>query len=109
LAGPSTDLAWWALMDKGSAVLPGLGTPKETVALYRELGGPEPTDLHWHLVFCAFRLASIYVRLAHQLDARAELADPDMATNSEKMQQLALLLELTPFGPVTATLPDLDF
>jgi aminoglycoside phosphotransferase (APT) family kinase protein len=108
LAGPTADVAWWALMDKGSAVLPGLASPKETLQLYRELGGPEPTDLHWYLVLCAFRLASVYVRLAHQLEARGQLERKDLATNSEKIQQLALLLELPPPGPVTATLPDLD-
>jgi aminoglycoside phosphotransferase (APT) family kinase protein len=108
LAGPTADLAWWALMDKGSAVLPGFASPRETLQLYRELDGPEPTDLRWHLVLCAFRLASIYVRLAHQLEARGQLENKDLAANSEKMQQLALLLELPPPGPLTATLPDLD-
>lgn len=109
LAGPICDLAWWSLMDKGSSYLDGLGSPKETIERYVALGGPEPRHLHWYLVLCAFKLATVYVRLATQLEARGELAeqDRDLGRNSEKMQQLALLLDVDPPGPLSASLPDL--
>jgi aminoglycoside phosphotransferase (APT) family kinase protein len=110
LAGPTADLAWWALMDKASSELAGLGSPRETIQLYQELGGAAPSDLRYFLVLGAYRLAAIYLRLAEQLAARGALTDAtrDLGRNSEKMQQLALLLEAPPPGPVTATLPDLD-
>jgi aminoglycoside phosphotransferase (APT) family kinase protein len=110
LAGPASDLAWWAIMDKGSERLPGLGSPQQTLDLYRELGGADLRDLRYHLVLCAFRLSAIYIRLAAQLAARGLLTTDtaDLAHNNEKVQQLALLLGLQPPGPVTARLPQLD-
>ncbi|MCW2614459.1 MAG: putative adenine phosphoribosyltransferase [Frankiales bacterium] len=110
LAGPSVDLAWWALMDKGSARLSGLGSPQQTVDLYRQLGGDPLHDLRYGLVLCAFRLAAIYLRLAAQLEARGLLTEHnrDLGRHSEKLQQLALLLEVPAPCPVTATLPALD-
>lgn len=109
LAGPSVDLAWWALMDRRRP-LPGFGTPQHTVDLYRELSGGELPDLRYGLVLCAFRLAAIYLQLAAQLEARGLLTDEnrDLGSNSEKLQQLALLLDLSPPGEVTASLPQLD-
>jgi aminoglycoside phosphotransferase (APT) family kinase protein len=109
LAGPSVDLAWWALMDKRRA-LPGFGTPQQTVDLYRELSGRTLPELRYCLVLCAFRLAAIYLRLAAQLEARGLLTEQnhDLGRNSEKLQQLALLLDVPPPGEVTASLPPLD-
>jgi aminoglycoside phosphotransferase (APT) family kinase protein len=109
LAGPSVDLAWWALMDKRRA-LPGFGTPQQTVDLYRELSGRELPELRYGLVLCAFRLAAIYLRLAAQLETRGLLTEHnrDLGRNSEKLQQLALLLDLPLRGEITASLPPLD-
>jgi aminoglycoside phosphotransferase (APT) family kinase protein len=109
LAGSSIDLAWWALMDKRRS-LPGFGTPQQTVDLYRELSGRELPELHYGLVLCAFRLAAIYLRLAAQLESRGLLTEQnrDLGRNSEKLQQLALLVDVPPPGKVTASLPPLD-
>jgi aminoglycoside phosphotransferase (APT) family kinase protein len=107
LAGPVADLAWWALMEKGER-LPGIGTPRETIALWEELSGRRAEHLHYYLVLCAFRLAAVYIRLAAQLEQRGQLepARKDLARTSEKMQLLALLLDLEPPCPLTVTLPD---
>jgi aminoglycoside phosphotransferase (APT) family kinase protein len=110
LAGPASDLAWWALMDRGSALLPGLGSPQETIDLYRQLGGSDLPDLKYHLVLCAFRLAAVYIRLAALLGARDALPPRQvgLAEDNEKVQQLALLLGLVAPGEVDATLPQLN-
>jgi aminoglycoside phosphotransferase (APT) family kinase protein len=110
LAGPASDLAWWALMDKGSDVLAGLGSPQETIDLYRRLTGAEVPDLKYHLVLCAFRLSAVYIRLAALLRARDALppGQAGLAENNEKVQQLALLLGLAAPAEVDATLPHLD-
>jgi aminoglycoside phosphotransferase (APT) family kinase protein len=107
LAGPAADLAWWALMDRGTK-LPGLGTPRQTVTLWEELAGRKVEHLHYFLVLCAFRLSAVYIRLAHQLEQRGQLSPDrkDLARNSEKMQQLAMLLDLPVPGPGDARLPD---
>lgn len=107
LAGPGADLAWWALMDRGRP-LPGIGSPRQTVALWEELSGRRLEHLHYYLVLCAFRLSAVYIRLADQLQRRGQLAPErrDLASRSEKMQQLALLLDLHMDGPLTARLPD---
>jgi aminoglycoside phosphotransferase (APT) family kinase protein len=109
LAGPESDLAWWAIMDRGSERLPGLGSPQRTIELYHALGGRQLTDLRYHLVLCAFRLSAIYIRLAAQLDARGLLTaeTADLAHNNQKVQQLALLLGVAPPGGVTTKLPEL--
>jgi aminoglycoside phosphotransferase (APT) family kinase protein len=110
LAGASSDLAWWALMDRGSENLPGLGSPQQTLDLYRELSGTDLPHLKYFLVLCAFRLSAIYIRLAAQLAARGLLTPEtaDLAHDNQKVQQLALLLGMDPPGPGTARLPQLD-
>jgi aminoglycoside phosphotransferase (APT) family kinase protein len=111
LAGPLGDLAWWVLMDRARGALPGFGSPRETVARYRDLGGPEPTDFRYWGVLTAYRLAVIHVKLARQMAARGiETATThDFGATSEKMQQLALLLEWPPPGDRSASLPDVDW
>lgn len=111
LAGSEADLAWWIIMDHSAATeLPGIGTPDEFVDLWQELTGRKVLDLHYYLVFTAFRLGAIMLRL-FQLMAADGLLSADLAAeqgaNSGSVQQLAMLLGLTPPGPVTATLPDL--
>jgi len=108
LAGPETDLGWWILQDQGSARrLPGFGTLRDTICLWEELSGRPARDLRWHVAFNAFRLGAIRMRLARQM-AAGGVDTPDLARNNVAIQQLALLLGLTPPGPVTATLPEID-
>jgi aminoglycoside phosphotransferase (APT) family kinase protein len=111
LAGPGTDLGWWILQDQGtSANLPGMGTPHETVQLWEELSGRAATDLYWCIVFNAFRLGAIRMRLSRQMaESGTGPNDPDAAANNVAIQQVGLLLDLEPAGPVTAGLPDVSF
>jgi aminoglycoside phosphotransferase (APT) family kinase protein len=110
LAGGESDLAWWILQDQGSAArLPGIGSLDETIGLWEQVTGRRAHDLHYYLTFNAFRLGAIRIRLAHQM---AAISGPspeliELETNNVAIQQLALLLGITPAGPVTATLPDL--
>jgi aminoglycoside phosphotransferase (APT) family kinase protein len=111
LAGGESDLAWWILQDQGSAArLPGVGSLDETVELWEQLTGRRAQDLRYYLAFNAFRLGAIRIRLAHQMAAMngpsSELSD--LEANNVAIQQLSLMLGLTPAGPVTATLPDLS-
>ncbi|MDQ1695788.1 MAG: hypothetical protein QOJ03_1141, partial [Frankiaceae bacterium] len=109
LAGPASDLAWWALMDKGSDDLRGLGSPQQTIDLYRELAGGGLRDLQYHLVLCAFRLAVIYIRLAALLRARNALdaSQAGLAHDNDKMRQLAVLMGMATPDEVSACAPRL--
>lgn len=68
LGGPMHDLGWWLYFDdmhswrNGHKRIEGLGTRKETVDLWRELTGIEPSGLVWHEVFAGYKLATIVAR-----------------------------------------------
>ena len=101
LAGPLADLAWWIQMDRHSwELLPGLGRPDELVARWEHHIGREAAHLHWHLVFTAFRLGVIRMRLRRMMVADGLLpaaeARPD--ARNESIQLLALWLGETPTG-----------
>jgi aminoglycoside phosphotransferase (APT) family kinase protein len=108
LAGPQTDVAWWILMTPGGA-LDGIGSHDEFVDLWEELAGATATDLHWYLVFGAYRLAAIMAKLFSMFVAQgrmsAEVAEGQLATGLH-VQMLAGLLELKPPPGVTPTVPD---
>ena len=101
LAGPVADLAWWIQMDRHSwELLPGLGRPDELVERWEHHTGREAAHLHWHLVFTAFRLGVIRMRLRRMMVADGLLpaaeARPD--ARNESIQLLALWLGETPTG-----------
>jgi len=112
LAGGESDVAWWILMDRGAADrLPGIGTFDELVDQWEAHTGWQARDLHYHLVFAAYRLAAILMRLFAQMAGRGLMAPEQaehLSMHSTQAQQLALLLGLTPPDPVTATLPKLQ-
>ena len=89
--------------------LDGIGTHDEFVDLWEELTGKTATDLHWYLVFGAYRLAAIMAKLFSMFVAQgrmsAEVADGQLATGLH-VQMLAGLLELEPPTGVTPTVPD---
>lgn len=109
LAGPETDLAWWIIMDNPAwDMLPGIGTPDELVEMWEGLMGRKAGDLHFYLAFTCFRLGAILIKLFEQM------ADSGLMTreesfeksfNSPNVQLLSVLADLTPAGPITATLP----
>lgn len=101
LAGPVADLGWWIQMDRHSwELLPGLGGPDELVERWEGHTGREAVDLRWHLVFTAFRLGVIRMRLRRMMVADGLLpaaeARPD--ARNESIQLLALWLDETPRG-----------
>jgi aminoglycoside phosphotransferase (APT) family kinase protein len=105
LAGPETDLAWWIQMERNAwDKLDGFGTPDDLVELWESLTGWKVRNLHYHRVFTAFRLGAISVKLADRT-AKDGLITQEAAEQMAKVgsgQQLALLLGLTPPGPVTS-------
>jgi aminoglycoside phosphotransferase (APT) family kinase protein len=111
LGGGEADLAWWVCLDHGAAGRPrldGFGTYDDLVDLWQELTGRRADDLHYYLMLSLFRLGAILIRLNQlMIDAGQLPAGTDIGTNSGQMQQLAMLLGITPPGPVTATLPPL--
>jgi aminoglycoside phosphotransferase (APT) family kinase protein len=109
LAGPQADIAWWILMTpQESLQLDGIGSHDEFVDLWEELSGLKATDLHWFLVFGAYRLAAIMAKLFSMFVAQgrmpAEFADAQLNTGVH-VQTLAGLLDLTPPSGVTPATP----
>ena len=101
LAGPVADLAWWIQMDRHSwELLPGLGRPDELIERWEHHTGREVVHLHWHLVFTAFRLGVIRMRLRRMMAADGLLppADSRPDARNESIQLLALWLDEKPRG-----------
>lgn len=101
LAGPVADLAWWIQMDRHSwELLPGLGRPDELVERWERRTGREAVHLHWHLVFTAFRLGMIRMKLRRMmvLDGLLPAAEAGPDARNESIQLLALWLDETPRG-----------
>ena len=101
LAGPVADLAWWIQMDRHSwELLPGLGRPDELVERWERHTGRAAVHLRWHLVFTAFRLGVIRMRLRRMMVGDgllpAAAARPD--ARNESIQLLALWLDEEPRG-----------
>lgn len=116
LAGAESDLAWWIVSDLnathacGLPRLEGFGTPRETIALWEELSGRRARDLDFHLVFAAFRIGIIVVRLAASLHRRGMLPPESeyLMTNNRGIQYLTTMLDLDPVGTITIPWPGLD-
>ena len=110
LAGPQADIAWWILTTPQESLhLDGIGTHDEFVDLWEDLTGNTATDLHWFLVFGAYRLAAIMAKLFSMFVAQgrmpAEFADAQLNTGLH-VQMLAGLLDLTPPKGVVPVVPD---
>jgi hypothetical protein len=86
----------------GPRDLAGIGTRRQTVALWEQLIGRTAADLDYHLAFAAFRLGSVLMRLPALLEAQG-LFPPgsDMATNNAGIQYVTQLLDLPVCAPVT--------
>jgi len=117
LAGAESDLAWWTVMDYSNTVsggverLPGIGSPAETIRLWQELVGRKAQDLEFHLVYAAYRLAVILVRLGDLFAALGALppeATDELSTNNYGIQYLAQILGLPYDRPFTLIWPGLD-
>jgi aminoglycoside phosphotransferase (APT) family kinase protein len=111
LAGPQADLAWWMIMEPSEArELDGIGSQREFVDLWEDLTGLRASDLHWYLVFGAYRLAAIFVKMFSMMVAKGHLKAEDAQaglTYGLHVQLMAGLLELTPPPGVTPVLPDI--
>ncbi|MEX0665806.1 MAG: phosphotransferase family protein [Acidimicrobiia bacterium] len=110
LAGPQCDVAWWITLDPPeSRDLDGIGSYDELVDLWEDATGQRATNLHWYLVFGAYRLGVVFAKLFSMMvekghmtgdAARAELA------HGLHVQFMSGLLELTPPPGVTPRVPD---
>lgn len=117
LAGAESDLAWWTIMDylhtesAGVERLAGIGSPAETIRLWEQESGREAQDLWFHLVFGAYRMSVILMRLSDLLLAAGLLPAEhaaEMATSNPGVQYLATMLDVEPVGPVTTPWPGLE-
>ncbi|MCY4665265.1 MAG: phosphotransferase family protein [Acidimicrobiaceae bacterium] len=101
LAGPVADLAWWIQMDRHSwELLPGLGRPDELVDRWEYQTGRQVVHLRWYLVFTAFRLGVIRMKLRRMMvaDGLLSAAEARPDARNESIQLLALWLDETPPG-----------
>lgn len=110
LAGPQADLAWWIIMAPAESLqLDGIGTHDELVDLWEDLTGMTAADLHWFLVFGAYRLAAIVAKLMSMFVAQgrmpAQLADEQLSSGLH-IQLLAGLLDLQPPPGVAPVVPE---
>jgi len=109
LAGPQADLAWWIIMDtQGTQPLDGIGSPDDLVDLWEDATGLRATELHWYLVFSAYRLAAILTKLFSMMTAQghmtAEVARSELERGAH-VQQICGLLDLTPPAGIEARVP----
>ncbi|HVW41938.1 MAG TPA: phosphotransferase family protein [Amycolatopsis sp.] len=106
LAGAEADLGWWAVMNGTYADdLPGIGTPDELVERWEAATGRRAGNLHFHLVFTTFRLATVLCKLFAQM-REAGLMTPEeatyRATHNDQLRQMSVLIGAPPpsGGPV---------
>lgn len=109
LGGAQADLAWWIIMDpQGSDPLEGIGTSDDLIDRWETITGQRAADLHWYLVFGAYRLAGIFTKLFTMMADSGQLP-ADAATNmietGTHVQLIAGLLDLTPPDGVTPAVP----
>lgn len=116
LGGAELDLAWWACMDRATTVslgiprLEGIGSPAELVSSWQDVMGREAKNMQFYLVFNAYRLAVIVLRLSRMLKSVGRLpAESEwMLNNNTGMQYLATMLSLEPAGEITQPWPGLE-
>jgi aminoglycoside phosphotransferase (APT) family kinase protein len=110
LCGPECDLAWWTVMDQatgsrhGTSRPSGLGTPRQTVALWEEFMGRKAQNLDWHLVLNALRSRLVMVRLPTMLLKQGLItADQAAQLDSGEMEWLDGLLDRPLADPFVST------
>jgi len=101
---------WSRTRGRGIKRLGGLGTPRETVALWQELVGRPAENLDWHLVLNALRSRLVMVRLPTMLKAAGQITAEQAAELSEhgEMEWLQGLLEAPAAGPLESRWPGWD-
>lgn len=97
VASPMHDLGWWLFFDEFHSVgqglprLEGLGDRQETIAFWEDRVGRPVSDLAWHEVFAAFKVAVLAVRnsqLMRRRDGR-----PPYKDGSRFLQQVRHLID----------------
>jgi hypothetical protein len=96
---------------EGSGVprLPGLGDRRQTVSLWEELTGRTAEHLDYFVVFSAYRLAGVLMRIGTLYAERPDVppGPEDMRTNNLGHQYLAQMLHLPYDLPRTVSLDGL--
>jgi aminoglycoside phosphotransferase (APT) family kinase protein len=88
--GPAEeDLAWWLEGERQTAEMLGISSPtvEETTARYGELIGREIEDIGYYMIFAAFRIAVLRIRLF-----RLREGEPNRRPLDEGDKRLALVL-----------------
>jgi aminoglycoside phosphotransferase (APT) family kinase protein len=116
LGGAELDLAWWSCMDRTTTLslgiphLEGVISPAELIAGWEDRMGRKAQNMKFYLVFNAYRLAVIVLRLSRMLQAAKRLPPESewMLNNNTGMQYLATMLDIEPAGEITQAWPGLD-
>ena len=72
-----------------SRQLDGIGTHDEFVDLWEDVTGERATDLHWYLVFGAYRLAAIFAKLFSMMVAQGRMPPRRPARSSRPASRAA--------------------
>jgi aminoglycoside phosphotransferase (APT) family kinase protein len=114
LAGAEADLGWWALFEytevvgRGLELLPGMGMPADTIALWEKFSGRAARHMDYFMVFAAYRMCIAVTRAATMLTAGGILPPgSEMLTNNVGTQYLVSMLDLPPVGTQDMTWPGL--
>ncbi|MCU1344550.1 MAG: putative adenine phosphoribosyltransferase, partial [Acidimicrobiia bacterium] len=101
LAGPEADVAWYCVLEHGQTKglgipsLDGLGSRRETLELWEQLMGRKAQHFEYQLMFAAFRLATVMIRLPNLLRASGlEAAADHLAATQTGIPYLAQMLGL---------------
>ena len=99
IGDPEADLAYFLVLDETIAAnyqtprLPGLPGEKKTVAYYESLGSVRISNLFYHRVFAAFKLAAIAVQVGRCLvESGSGQFPPDLAINNANTHMLETML-----------------
>ena len=78
--GALHDLGWWLLSDRnatvnqGIALLEGMGTEAETIALWEAVSGKSAADIDWYIAFTIFKQECLATNMSRSRDMSSKIA-----------------------------------
>jgi len=101
LAGGESDVAWYCVLQHGQTLgmglpaLEGIGTRRQTLDLWEQHVGRKAENFEYHLMFAAYRLATVMIRLPNLLRASGlEAAADYLADTQTGIPYLAQMLDI---------------